>query len=432
MAHVRPAGADLVRVLAALLQPGPHLHERVARRAPARVPARAHLLDRVPGPAFNPALSWPVWVLAGAAVFLGGLRIGLNLETPRGVIDVGFAGVIGGDRILDGESPYGHMPDSAGKACGPPTPRERPRPHPGERPLRVVERAWRHLRPGQLSRLCPCRADLAVVREVGLAPRCACDGDRLRPARDPRPLPRRASASAAAARGSARLRLDRVPVHRLHDERELERRDHARDPDLGLLARLVPVARGAVRRPRGLDEVRLAAARAALAHLPGRPPPTDHDQVRGRRSSSRRSPSSRSCCSSRASRMPCTCSSTAPSATSSDRDSPFSPWDWGQYHARGIPSLRAVQLILQVGVLALAGVVAMIPQRKGPLELAALSAALLARLRADLDALVVPLHPVVPALRAARAVPDAPPRAGVREPAPEPAPAALAAQADPT
>jgi hypothetical protein len=59
------------------------------------------------------------------------------------------------------------------------------------------------------------------------------------------------------------------------------------------------------------------------------------------------------------------------------RDSPFSPWDWGQYHARGIPSLRPLQLVLQVAVIALAGVVAMIPERKGPLELAALSAALL-------------------------------------------------------
>ena len=60
-----------------------------------------------------------------------------------------------------------------------------------------------------------------------------------------------------------------------------------------------------------------------------------------------------------------------------DRGSPFSPWDWGQYRASGIPDLGAVQLILQIGVLALAGVVAVIPQRKGPLELAALSAAVL-------------------------------------------------------
>ena len=73
----------------------------------------------------NPALSWPVWLLAGFAVFLGGLRIGLNLETPQGVIDVGLAGVIGADRILDGQAPYGHMPDTAGRAAAPPTRTER-------------------------------------------------------------------------------------------------------------------------------------------------------------------------------------------------------------------------------------------------------------------------------------------------------------------
>jgi hypothetical protein len=59
------------------------------------------------------------------------------------------------------------------------------------------------------------------------------------------------------------------------------------------------------------------------------------------------------------------------------RGSPFSPWDWGQYHARGIPDLAPVQLLLQVAVLALAGVVAAVPRRKGPLELAALTAAVL-------------------------------------------------------
>jgi hypothetical protein len=60
------------------------------------------------------------------------------------------------------------------------------------------------------------------------------------------------------------------------------------------------------------------------------------------------------------------------------RDSPFSPWDWGQYHARGIPDLGAVHLIIRVVACALAGVVAVVPRRKGPLELAALSAAVLA------------------------------------------------------
>lgn len=64
--------------------------------------------------------AWPVWALAVAAVFLLGFRIGLNVETPRGVIDVGYAGVIGANRIANGEAPYGHMPVRGDlKPCGP-------------------------------------------------------------------------------------------------------------------------------------------------------------------------------------------------------------------------------------------------------------------------------------------------------------------------
>ena len=64
--------------------------------------------------------TWPVWLLAGAAVFLAGFRIGLNVEAPRSVIDVGFAGVIGGQRIVNGQMPYGHMPEQGDlEPCGP-------------------------------------------------------------------------------------------------------------------------------------------------------------------------------------------------------------------------------------------------------------------------------------------------------------------------
>ena len=63
---------------------------------------------------------WPTWVIAAAAVFLLGFRIGLNVETPRGVIDVGLAGVAGASRILDGEAPYGNMPQRGTlEPCGP-------------------------------------------------------------------------------------------------------------------------------------------------------------------------------------------------------------------------------------------------------------------------------------------------------------------------
>jgi len=62
---------------------------------------------------------WPVWVLVAATVFLVGFRVGLNIRASN-VIDVGYSGVIGAERIVSaGESPYGHMPvDDAGKACG--------------------------------------------------------------------------------------------------------------------------------------------------------------------------------------------------------------------------------------------------------------------------------------------------------------------------
>ena len=64
----------------------------------------------------------PVWkpvILLAAAVFLIGFRIGLNLEDSN-VIDVGYAGVIGAQRISSGVMPYDHFPkEDALKACGP-------------------------------------------------------------------------------------------------------------------------------------------------------------------------------------------------------------------------------------------------------------------------------------------------------------------------
>jgi hypothetical protein len=59
------------------------------------------------------------------------------------------------------------------------------------------------------------------------------------------------------------------------------------------------------------------------------------------------------------------------------RDSPFSIWDWGQYHAKGLPNLhllqRALQGLLVLGALALF----VVPRDRSPLRLAALTAALL-------------------------------------------------------
>jgi hypothetical protein len=63
--------------------------------------------------------SAPVWLLVGATIFLAGFRVGLNVEASN-VIDVGYSGVIGADRILHGQSPYGHFPvEDDRPACGP-------------------------------------------------------------------------------------------------------------------------------------------------------------------------------------------------------------------------------------------------------------------------------------------------------------------------
>src|ERR1022692_3770642 len=53
----------------------------------------------------------PVPWLALGVVFLIGFRIALNV-TDANVIDVGYAGVIGGERIVDGKPLYGSYPSN--------------------------------------------------------------------------------------------------------------------------------------------------------------------------------------------------------------------------------------------------------------------------------------------------------------------------------
>src|SRR4029077_15845048 len=58
------------------------------------------------------------------------------------------------------------------------------------------------------------------------------------------------------------------------------------------------------------------------------------------------------------------------------RDSPFSIWDWRQYHP-GLPALHVLQWGLE-GLLVAGAIAAyFVPRRKSPLQLAALTAALL-------------------------------------------------------
>ncbi len=83
----------------------------------------AYLLARmvwitVRGPSRASPPVWPVWLLAALTVFLAGFRVGLNVQDSN-VIDVGYASVIGAQRIANGEMPYGHMPVEGDlKKCG--------------------------------------------------------------------------------------------------------------------------------------------------------------------------------------------------------------------------------------------------------------------------------------------------------------------------
>ncbi len=63
---------------------------------------------------------WPATWLLLAALFLLGVRVGLNMA-DSGAIDVGYAGVVGADRIAHGEPIYGNFPAdvSQGDTYGP-------------------------------------------------------------------------------------------------------------------------------------------------------------------------------------------------------------------------------------------------------------------------------------------------------------------------
>ena len=91
---------------------------------PLVYPPLLYLLGRMTWSAWRGRLAtgavpvWPVWALAAATVFAAGFRIGLNTQSSN-VIDVGYSGVIGANRIANGVVPYGNFPVELGKPCGP-------------------------------------------------------------------------------------------------------------------------------------------------------------------------------------------------------------------------------------------------------------------------------------------------------------------------
>ena len=151
----------------------------------------------------------------------------------------------------DGQSPYGHFPIEddprrrAGQADADGEIRDRIQTN-GR--CETANEHGRHVRPGRVRGLPARLLDLRLVREVGRPPAAHFTLGPVRHHRHARPRARRAAASAAGGwrrRSPSRGRRTRSPQYVV--ELEHERRDHARVPDLRLLARRPRLGRAARR-----------------------------------------------------------------------------------------------------------------------------------------------------------------------------------------
>jgi hypothetical protein len=318
---------------------------------------------------------WPVWVLLAGSVFLAGFRVGLNVEASN-VIDVGYSGVIGGERIATGQAPWGHFPvEDSLKACGPADAS-------GEIRDRIQTNgrcesanpqgdtygpvAYEAYVPGYLilgwggkwdslpaAHLTAILFDLLSMLGLWLV------GRRF---------------------GGARLAATLAfawAAYPFTQYASSSNTDDAIMPCLlifGFWLVSSPVGRGVFsalsgwtkfaslvvaplwltypdRRPSGRFVAAFAVATAAAFSIVLLEPSPLHElRVFWDHSI----------------------------AWQKGRSSPFSLWDWRQYHARGLPNLHAVQIVLEALLVAGAFVVAFVPRHKSPLQLAALTAALLA------------------------------------------------------
>ena len=359
---------------------------KVFQSAALAVPPLVYLLVRTAWigfrshapPVATPA-RWPVWLLAGAALFLVGFRIGLNVKEERRVIDVGYAGVIGADRILDGRAPYGAMPvTDALPPCG----RENAD---GE----IRERIQSN---GRCESANPRGDTYGPVAYLAYVPAVAALGWSGRWDELP-------AAHATSIAFDLLVLVGLVLVGRRYGGDRLAallafgwaaypfttyalvaNTNDAIMPAVlvwGFWLSTLPAARGAA--------VALASWTKFAALILA--PLWLSYRAAGRLGSPLRFAAGFAAATLAAFSIVLLEPSLVDAVRTFwdrtlgfqlDRDSPFSIWGWGQYHASGIPDLASLQTVVQVCTIALAGVAAAVPRTKGPLELAALSAALLA------------------------------------------------------
>jgi hypothetical protein len=319
---------------------------------------------------------WPTWLLLAAAVFLAGFRVGLNVEASN-VIDVGYSGVIGAERIVSaGEAPWGHFPVENGRrACGPAD-------SSGEIRDRVQTNgrcesanpqgdtygptAYEAYIPGYLIRGWSGKWDsLPAVHFTSIAfDLLSMLGLWL----------------VGLRFGGARLAATLAFAWAAYPFTQYASSSNTNDTIMpcllifGFWLASSPVGRGVFgalsawskfatlivvplwatypdRRPSLRFIIAFTATTVAAFSIVFLDPHPLHElQVFWDRTV----------------------------AWQKGRSSPFSLWDWRQYHARGLPDLHAVQKVLEGLLVAAAFVVAFIPRHKSPLQLAALTAALLA------------------------------------------------------
>lgn len=320
----------------------------------------------------------PIWLLVAATLFLVGLRVGLNVETHRSVIDVGYAGVIGASRILDGEAPYGHMPQTGSLvACGP-----------ADADGRVRDRIQEN---GRCESANPHGDTYGPVAYLAYVPAVAAFGwsgkwDNL-PAAHVAAIVFDLAVLLGLFVLGRRLGSTRLAValpfawtaYPFTTYVLLANTNDALMPAIlvwGFILATSPPARGAAvalagwtkfaalllvplwwsyggsdnrGRRKGFWLGFVLATGAAFSVLLLEPDVIEAGKVFWR----------------------------STLEFQFDRQSPFSIWGWGQYHAAGIPDLAPGRWVAQAGAIALAGIAAVYPQRRGPLELAALTAAIL-------------------------------------------------------
>ncbi len=318
---------------------------------------------------------WPVWVLAAATVFVAGFRVGLNVRASN-VIDVGYSGVIGADRIAHGQSPYGHFPVED----------NRPKCGPADADGEVRDRIQTN---GRCENANPYGDTYGPVSYIAYLPGYAIFG--WSGQWDSLPAVHFTSilfdllaivglALVGRRFGGPRLAATLAFAWVAWPFTQYASSSNTNDaiaPALliwGFLALTTPVARGAAvavsgwtkfasllllplwlgypdaRRGRALAVLGFAVTTVLVFFVLFLEPSPWHaarvfyDRTVGYQI---------------------------------DRDSPFSLWDWGQYHAKGLPNLRIVQRVLEVLLVVGSLSLAWVPRRRSPLRMAALTGAVL-------------------------------------------------------